>query len=159
MLRELIGLLIFVTSDCPISNGYAPEIRRICDAYAARGVSCTLVYEDMAIDEAAVRAHQREYGYRNLEAVIDRDRSIAGRVKATVTPQAVVVSKTGAVEVVKYRGRIDNEYVSLGRRRRVVTEHDVKAALDALLAGRRVARRETDAFGCFIVPARSQDHP
>ena len=35
------SVLIFVSSECPISNGYAPEIQRICADGRANGVTCT----------------------------------------------------------------------------------------------------------------------
>ena len=141
------SVLVFVASDCPISNGYAPEIQRICRDYRTRGVACSLVYEDMSIDAARVRAHRQAYGYKDIAAVIDADGAIAKRAKATVTPQAVIVGPGG---IVKYRGRIDNQYAALGKPRRVVTAHDLRDSLDALLAGRPVAHAETEAFGCFI---------
>ena len=141
------NVLVFVASDCPVSNGYAPEIQRICRDYRAKGVTCSLVYEDVAIGKARVRAHRDEYGYSDIPAVIDADRAIATRAGATVTPQAVVVGPGGAV---KYRGRVDNQYAALGKPRRVVTVHDLRDALDAVLARRTVANPETEAFGCFI---------
>jgi glutathione peroxidase-family protein len=143
------NVIMFVASDCPVSNGYSPEIQRICSSSGAKGVPCTLVYEDQSIDEAAVRAHRAEYGYRGIAAVIDRDGSIAKRAGAKVTPQAVVIDANGAV---KYRGRIDNLYAALGKPRQVATEHDLRDAIDAVLAGRAIAHPETEAFGCFIPP-------
>jgi hypothetical protein len=140
-------VLLFVTSDCPISNRYAPEVQRLCADYLKKGVSCTLVYEDAAIDSAAVRAHGEAFGYRDIPAVIDTGHAIAATMKATVTPQAVVVAAGGRVE---YRGRIDNRYEELGKPRRVVTVHDLRDALDDILAGRVVARPATEAVGCFI---------
>lgn len=139
-------LAIFVTSDCPISNYYAPTVQEICRAYAERGVACALVYEDVDFDETRMRQHGEEYGYR-LPASIDRDRALARRLGATVTPQVVVTDDTGAI---RYRGRIDNRYETLGSPRRVVTEHSLREALDAIVAGRRVARSETRALGCHI---------
>lgn len=147
------SLIVFVTSDCPISNYYAPDVREICDAYAPRGVACTLVYEDVDIDEARSRRHREEYGYRHLAASIDRDRAIARRMGATVTPQVVLVDEKGDI---RYRGRIDNRYEAFGRPRRVVTERNLRDALDAILAGRRVATPETPAIGCHIVFPDSQ---
>jgi len=141
------NVLVFIASDCPVSNGYAPEIQRTCRDYRARGVTCSLVYEDVSIDAARVRAHQDAYGYKDIAAVIDGDGAIAKRALATVTPQAVVVGPAGSV---KYRGRIDNQYAALGKPRRVVTVRDLRAALDAVLSGRAVAHPETEAFGCFI---------
>ena len=37
-------VLVFVTSDCPISNYYAPEIQETCASYRTKGLACTLVY-------------------------------------------------------------------------------------------------------------------
>jgi hypothetical protein len=54
------NLLFFLTSDCPISNSYAPEIQQICRDYAAKGVNCSLIYEDLKIGADAVRKHLNE---------------------------------------------------------------------------------------------------
>jgi hypothetical protein len=142
-----VGVILFVSSDCPVSNGYAPDIQRICENARTRGGSCTLVYEDFSIDAAAVRAHRDEYRYREIPAVIDHDHAVAQRARATVTPQAVVVTPGG---VIKYRGRIDDRYVALGRQRRVITSHDLRDAIDAVIGGKPVRNAETEAVGCFI---------
>lgn len=141
------NVLLFVTSDCPISNGYAPTIQRLCTQYEKRGVSCSLFYEDAAIEPAAVRKHLEEYRYRGVTAAIDSHSAIARQAGATVTPQAVVIDATGQV---RYSGRIDDKYVELGKQRRVVTQHDLRDAVDAVLGGRRVANAETPAVGCYI---------
>ena len=141
------NVLVFVTSDCPISNGYAPAIQQLCAAYEKRGVSCSLFYEDAAIEPAAVRKHLSEFRYRGLTAVIDRNGAVARQAGATVTPQAVVVDANGQV---RYSGRIDNKYVELGQQRRVVTEYNLEDALDAVLEGRAVANPQTTAVGCYI---------
>ena len=144
---QTANVLLFVTSDCPISNGYAPDIQRLCAEYKERGVSCSLIYEDATIEVAAVRKHLADYRYRGIAAAIDDRATVAREVNATVTPQAVVIDANGAV---RYRGRIDNRYVDFGKSRRVVTERDLKDALDAVIAGRAVAHAETTPVGCFI---------
>jgi hypothetical protein len=141
------NVLLFVSSDCPISNGYAPEIQRICGEYRSSGVSCSLVYEDASISAEAVRSHRESFGYRDMPAVIDSTHAIASAMKASITPQAVLVAAGGAV---KYRGRIDNRYERIGRPRRIVTAHDLRDALDAVLAQRPVTRPVSEAIGCFI---------
>jgi len=143
------NVLIFTATDCPVSNGYAPEIQRVCAAYASRGVGCLLVYEDPGLGGEAARAHLAEYRYGTTSAVVDADGSLAAKVGATVTPEVAVVDRSGAV---RYRGRIDNKYVAIGRARRTVTEHDLVDALDAVLAGTPVAVTDTEAVGCVIVP-------
>jgi hypothetical protein len=145
-----VRALVFLASDCPISNGYAPEIRRICGEFASKGVQCQLFYEDLRLAAADARHHMNTYGYRGFAAAVDGRRNAAERAGATVTPEAVVVDARGSV---RYRGRIDNRYQSLGTQRRVMTEFDLRDALDAVVAGRAVRRPVTQAVGCYIVPA------
>lgn len=146
------SLIIFVATDCPVSNSYAPEIQRVCREYGPRGLSCFLIYEDVETPgaplDAAVRKHMREYAYSGIPAAVDRSRVIAKRANASVTPQAVVIDRAGEI---RYRGRIDNFYAALGKPRQRVTEHDLRNALDAVLSGRAVPGRETEAVGCYIV--------
>jgi hypothetical protein len=145
----LANVLLFVSTDCPVSNAYAPELQRICAAYAAKGIACSLIYEDPDVTVSEVRTHLDEYRYRAVAAAIDTDGSLAAAVRATVTPQAVVVDRTGTV---RYTGRIDNLYEALGRPRRVVTTHDLENALTAIADGKAPAVTRTDAVGCYIVP-------
>jgi hypothetical protein len=156
------GVVFFVATDCPVSNSYAPEIQRVCRDYGPRGVGCSLIYEDVDLHPTSarldqqVRAHLQEYGYAGVPAAVDRDRAAATAARATITPQAVVVDRNGDI---RYRGRIDNLYAALGKRRRQVTSHDLRDALDAVLSGRRVRNPETEALGCYITdPALLRTH-
>ena len=158
------SVVIFVATDCPVSNSYAPEIQRVCREYGPRGVDCSLVYEDVDLHpsrehlDQEVRKHLAEYGYDGFTAIVDRDRTVATYAKASITPQAFIVDKSGDI---RYRGRIDNLYAALGKTRQQVTSHDLRDALDAVLAGRPVPHPETEALGCFITdPAllRKHDH-
>src|SRR4051812_24760454 len=85
------NVLVFSATDCPVSNGYAPEIRRICSAYAAKGIGCVLIYEDVGATTAAIRAHMADYGYTSLPAAFDADGAVAAAVGATMTPEVALV--------------------------------------------------------------------
>ena len=73
------NVLLFVQTDCPISNSYAPEIQRICRVYESKGVSCALAYEDVRVDAAAVRKHMKDFSYTGITATIDTSRALAER--------------------------------------------------------------------------------
>ena len=156
------SVAFFVATDCPVSNAYAPEIQRVCREYSGRGVACSLIYED--IDSAPhssallqqVRGHLDEFKYSAMPAALDEDRAAARVVRASITPTAVVVDRRGDI---RYRGRIDNLYAALGKTRQQITSHDLRDALDAVLAGRPVPRRDTEPIGCFITdPALLRTH-
>ncbi|HZL34092.1 MAG TPA: redoxin domain-containing protein [Tepidisphaeraceae bacterium] len=140
------AVVIFISTDCPVSNGYAPEINRICKAYESRGVAFYLVHTDPALSTADAARHATDYGFA-CPILIDRKHELVKRIGATMTPEAAVIGPDGAVA---YRGRIDNLYVSLGKRRYQATVHDLRAALDATLAGKPVAVPRTTAVGCSI---------
>lgn len=138
--------LFFVATDCPISNHYAPEIRRICAAYEPAGVQCTLVYSTPQLKANEVRAHLTQFSL-GLPAVIDHGRVLVARAGATVTPQAAVFMPGGALA---YSGRIDDLYAALGRPRHSATERDLRNALDDLVAERPVRKPRTYPLGCYI---------
>jgi AhpC/TSA family len=142
-----VEALFFVTNDCPVSNYYAHEIQRICEDYAKRGVGCALVYTDPAITDDQAREHAREYGHGAYPKIVDRAHALVKAAGATINPTAVLIKPD---ESIAYRGRIDNFYAAIGKTRRVVTEHDLRDALDAVIAGRPVAIPEAPSVGCYI---------
>jgi len=139
-------VLIFVSIDCPVSNRYAPEIKRLHDEFTARGVRFRLVYPNPIDDEAAIGKHLRDFGYPSI-AARDRDRSLVKMAGATITPEAAVFD---ARQRLVYRGRIDDRFVELSRERPAATQHDLRNALTAVLAGKPVSPSQTQAVGCFI---------
>ena len=139
--------LFFLTNDCPVSNYYSHEIRRICEDYATRGVGCALVYTDPTMTDEQARQHSREYGHGAYPKIVDRTHALVKATGAAINPTAVVIRPD---ESIAYRGRIDNSFAAIGKQRRVVTEHDLRDALDAVIAGKPVAKPETSPIGCYI---------
>jgi hypothetical protein len=138
--------LIFVLADCPVANGYAPEINRLCNAYAAKGVNFYLVQVDADLTAAEARQHAREYGY-TCPVVLDGQQALVKRAGATMVPEVAVFGPKGERF---YRGRIDNTYAALGKRLAQATAHDLRDALNAVVAGCPVVQSETQPVGCFI---------
>jgi hypothetical protein len=138
---------IFTSTDCPISNRYAPEVQSLVRTFAPRGVVFRLIYPSRSESDAAIRAHQRAFAYEGLtEALRDPALALVKFSGATITPEAAVVVDGKVV----YRGRIDDRYVELGVERPAPTTHDLAAALTATLAGTPIAHPITQAVGCFI---------
>ena len=146
----IASVLFFITSDCPISNSYAPEIQRICSEYGPKKVSCNLVYVDPDLTVADVKKHVKDFGYSSVPAILDSTQKLVHAAGATITPEAAVIGASGQL---LYRGRIDNVYASLGKRRPEATEKDLRKALDEVLSGKPVSTPQTKAIGCYIPPA------
>lgn len=139
-------VLVFTTTDCPISNRYAPEITRLAAAYVERGVRFWAVYPVPGDTPEKIREHAAQFG---LGLPIARDTRFA-LVKYTgvsVTPEVAVIDARGEVA---YRGRVDDRYVDFGVDRPAPTTRDLDTALANLLAGKPIEPKTTRAIGCFL---------
>ena len=139
-------VLFFIAHDCPMSNGYAPEIARICQKFTPRGAAFRVVYPERGLASADAARHAREFTFP-CPAILDRDLRLAARVGATMTPEAAVLSPEGAV---LYLGRIDDLYADYGKKRAQPEHRDLREAIGAVLAGRAVPQARTPGLGCHI---------
>ena len=139
-------VLIFVRTDCPISNRYAPEIQRIAARFSSQGVKFWLVYADPSETADSIRKHLADYHY-DLGVLRDPKRLLVKAAKARVTPEAAIFLPNRKLA---YHGRIDDRYIDFGKARNAPTTHDLEAALEAVIAGKPVPSEATRAVGCYL---------
>ena len=139
-------LLLFTAHDCPISNQYAPEINRISKRFKPLGVRIYLIYTETDLNREDAKKHFHDFGY-SCDALLDPEHKLVKYAGATVTPEAALYNSKGKLT---YRGRIDNLYPELGKRRYAATEHNLIDALISTLAGKPTKSGNTKAIGCFI---------
>ncbi len=139
------NVLLFVMTDCPISNRYAPEVRRLHGEFAG-AVRFWLVYVDAQRPVEELRDHRSSFGYPS-GAVRDVDGALVALAGATVTPEVAVFD---AARRMIYRGRIDDRFVSFGVARRAPRIRDLHDRLRRLAAGETLAFSQTRAVGCYI---------
>jgi hypothetical protein len=139
-------VFIFVSVECPISNAYMPEYRRLADEFAPKGVAFRLVFPNPDESGEAIRKHLEAFKC-SIAALRDPQHELVKVAEARVTPEAAFfASDRGLV----YHGRIDDRNVELGRARPSATQHDLREAIQAILKGRLPEVRATRAVGCYI---------
>jgi thiol-disulfide isomerase/thioredoxin len=143
--RGKVTVLIFVRTNCPIANRYAPEIRRL-SAQHRGAAEFFLVYVDKKESIEAIRNHDREYKY-GLPAVRDLQHSLVKLSQAQITPEAAVFD---AARHLVYHGRIDNLYEDFSHARIAASTHELDQAIRAALAGQPAAAVSVPAVGCYI---------
>src|SRR4029079_19164618 len=141
-----VHVAVFTRTDCPVSNQFAPEVSGIYEKLHSQGVDIYLIYVDPSEKPDAIRKHLQEYEYP-CAGLRDPDHTLVAQTGATVTPEAVVFDSDWRIA---YRGRINNEYVEIGKSRTSSIRHDLQEAIEATLAGRPVAEPVTRAVGCYI---------
>lgn len=139
--------LFFITTDCPISNGYVPEMNRIAKEYGSRGVKAYAVMTDTSVPLADLRKHVKDFAY-SFPVLIDPTQILVKYTNADTNPETAVISSRGGLV---YLGRIDDRVVDFGKQRQQATQHELRDALDAALAGRNVAKAFVQPVGCSII--------
>ncbi len=139
-------VLFFVTTDCPITNSYVPEMSRIREAYAPRNVLLYAVQGEPRTPAPDVARYAEEYRY-SFPLLLDPRQELVKLTGASIMPQAAILSPEGKL---LYLGRIDNRAVDFGVQRPKATEFDLREALDAVLSGKPVPHPRTKSIGCAI---------
>lgn len=146
--RESASVFVFLTGECPISTGYVPLLNRLWSHWNQDNgqVMLNAVWADTTTSPVDVAKFTKEYQLR-FPVLIDRDGELARRFKPTHVPEAFVLNTDGQVV---YRGRIDNTYADLGRRRPEPTENDLADAVADIVNGRPVLKNRTTPVGCLL---------
>ena len=144
--RQRATVFIFVATDCPNSNTYAPVLARLYRQYSPRGVAFFDVYSDPAETPASVQKHDTGFQVP-FAALLDPHQTLARETGARSTPEVVIIGPKGQEF---YRGRIDNRFVEPGKTRYQPTGNDLEEALDAILAGKAPPHAVTRTIGCAI---------
>jgi thiol-disulfide isomerase/thioredoxin len=143
--RGKVLVLIFVRTDCPISNRYAPAIQQLSAQHQDKA-AFFLVYPSRKETPEAIRKHDREFGY-TLPVLRDPQHTLVKESQAQITPEAAVFD---ASRRLIYHGRIDNLYEDFGHARKNATTHELADAIQAAIAGKTLSGSATPAVGCYI---------
>jgi thiol-disulfide isomerase/thioredoxin len=139
-------VLIFVSTDCPISNSYAPEINRLKTKYEKKGIVFRLVYPNADETEPIIRKHLEAYKL-DLVPLRDPKHEWVRKTGVRVTPEAAVYLRDkGWV----YHGRIDDRYAAFGKARAEAQHHELRDVLAKIAEEREIAPSSTTAVGCYI---------
>ena len=146
-IRDARGtVFIFLEETCPICRSYSLTMRDLAERFTPAGIRFYGVFPNSLSSPDSVASFQKAYGLP-FTMLMDREQRLTPLLGAHVTPEAVVLAPDGAT---LYRGRIDNLFYALGRRRGVVTEHDLRDILQGIVDGKLPPMRTTRALGCYI---------
>ena len=142
-----ILVVIVSCNHCPYVIAYEPRIVAIAGEYGPKSVSFVAVnandatrYPDDGMHAMKTRAKERGFPFPYVR---DDSQAFVRTLGARFTPEVYVFDEARKL---RYHGRIDDNHRDLAR----VTSHDLRSALDALLAGKAPPVAETVAFGCSV---------
>ncbi|MCC7174567.1 MAG: redoxin domain-containing protein [Bryobacterales bacterium] len=140
-LKGDLTVLMFVATQCPVSNAYNERMKELYNDYSPRGVKFVAVNANNTEPAAEVAAHAAKHGF-GFTVYKDEGNQVADRFGAQVTPEVFLIGRTGTI---LYHGSIDDSQNAAN-----ITSKGLRLALDSTLAGQAVAKAQTKAFGCTI---------
>jgi thiol-disulfide isomerase/thioredoxin len=145
--KEKLFVVIVSCNHCPYVIAYEPRMVALANEYIPRSVGFLAVnandatrYPDDGMQPMKARARERSFPFPYVR---DDSQAFVRALGARFTPEVYVFDEGRKL---RYHGRIDDNHRDAGR----VTAHDLKSALDALLAGKDPPVAETVAFGCSV---------
>lgn len=143
-------VLAVVGTECPLAKQYAVKLQKLAEVYSDRGVTVLAIDANRqdALSEIAAFAKSNSLTFPILK---DLNQDVINGLRATRTPEVFLLDKQ---RVVRYRGRVDDQFAVGGKFRKSPTRDDLRIAIDELLEGKAVSVAETPAIGCLISRSR-----
>jgi len=143
-LKEDVVVLVFLANHCPVVIQYDDRIIDLANDYKGKSVKVVgVAVSNQQVDLLpGIKKHIKEKGIPYVYGS-DESQAIGKAYGASNTPQFFVLDKD---RVIRYTGALDDSPASEAK----VTKTYVRDAVDALLAGKEVAVKETRAVGCGI---------
>lgn len=148
-LRDAPALLVmFICNHCPYVKLVADQLAALADEYGSRGAAVIGInsndwhaYPDDSPTKMKEEAQLRGYRFPYL---LDESQAVARAYQAACTPDFFLFDRSQSLV---YRGQLDGARPGNGV---PVTGQDLRAALDAVLAGRPVSPEQKPSLGCNI---------
>ncbi|MGD9724187.1 MAG: thioredoxin family protein [Pirellulales bacterium] len=141
-------LIMFMCNHCPYVKHVAPQLARLARDYQPKGVAVIGINSnDVAThpaDSPEQMVHEVEAREYTFPYLFDESQSVAKAYKAACTPDFYVFDKNRQLV---YRGQLDDSRPDSGI---PVTGKDLRAALDAVLAGKSPVEMQKPSIGCNI---------
>jgi len=135
-------VIIFIATQCPVSNAYNARMEQLYLEYKDKGVAFLGINSNKTEGIDEIKEHAKEKGL-TFTILKDEGNVVADMFDASHTPEAYVLSSNDFK--ILYNGRIDNS-----RDESEISSQDLRIALDEILNGKTVGNPETKAFGCSI---------
>lgn len=137
-------VFVFVSSECPISRKYIPELNRLSQSAAEKRLAFFAVLSDASISRADAARFIDEFSV-GFPVLFDTSGDLAERFQPSHVPEAFLIDGRGKVV---YQGRIDDLYSDVDKRRIAASQRDLLAAITAVGDGKQVPVAKTKSIGC-----------
>lgn len=145
--KDSITVYLFLHDACVICQNYTLRLNELHATYADENLQFVGVFPNFSSKPKQIEAFKEKYSIP-FELKTDYFKSLSQKLDAKVTPEVVIYSHEK--EQILYKGRIDNTYFRVGKRRHITTSSELEDALKAIQNNQVIAVKKTEAVGCVI---------
>ncbi|HQW70281.1 MAG: redoxin family protein [Saprospiraceae bacterium] len=146
---EELSAYLFLSETCPICISLTPEIKKIEAEFLNKGLVLHLVFPNVKdSNPEKIGKFVRKYHLKS-QAFIDNEQSLTNKYGASTTPEVFLVEKK--TDRIIYSGKVNDEFIALGKRKRTNINHFLYDAIRKYLEGDKSTVISTKAVGCFII--------
>lgn len=137
----------FLGEDCKICQYYTPTINLLDSLYASDSLHFQALFPSRHSTEIGIADFAEKHAL-SIPVKLEYFGTKAKKFGVTITPEVVIYDSE--TDSVIYQGRIDDSYVRVGRRKRVIKSRDLEEAIRSIIEGREIEPKRTEAIGCYI---------
>jgi len=147
-IADSLTVYIFLHDECVISQFYTPELGRLYETYRSKKVGFVGYFPNPGTTAERIEAFGRDY-HLDFPLLEDYNKVITRKLGITITPEVAVWDHRTGWQI--YRGRIDDSYVRVGKRKTHPQSHDLEATIESWIQreGPQLII-QTQAIGCLI---------
>ncbi|MDB4438145.1 redoxin domain-containing protein [bacterium] len=145
-IAEMASVIVFMDTGCPIARYHARTLRILHEEYSQKGIRFTALFPAASATPQSIEAFTKKFQFP-LKSLPDAGQKKAQTLEATTVPEVFVFDRN---EKLIYRGRIDDRFAAVGKRRPNTRKHDLADILRSLSGGEKPKPRQTEAIGCAI---------
>lgn len=146
---DSLTVYVFLSEGCPICQNQTYSLRELYTQFGNQKVGFVGVFPNLEFSTTETMEKFKKKYRLSFPLQRDENQALTERLGATITPQVVVIQEN--THGIIYKGKIDNSYERIGKRRPVITEFYLRDALTEILAGKTITLSETAPVGCFII--------
>lgn len=143
-----LTVYFFLSESCPICQSTTLEIKKICKDFESDDIKFIGLFPNQTNSTANSRSRFSQKYELNFLLVADSSQKLTKKFDATITPEVIVIENNN--QTIIYRGKVDNSFESVGKRRAVVTEFYLRQALNFWKNGKVSLIKNTIPVGCYI---------
>jgi len=146
-ISDSITVYFFLSEECKICQFYTDELNELHENYTNDQISFVGLFPNRHSTKVGIAAFKERY---DIDFPLKKEfyQTKTKQFEASITPEVIIYDEKNQVKL--YQGRIDESYIRVGKRKRVVKKRELREALESIHNHTFPEIRTTEAVGCYI---------